>query len=232
MRHPVKMREAVRRTPHQDSGDALRQQIPLSDMSDCLLAVYDEVSRRAFQRCSVRGTQEGSFREDWKAAEDDLFARIPVDFEESGGNLYALASLPGCAGRQITVAVDECWLLICGDAGQNGKAHVANDFGECAPQERRAGSGGNDDDVGSESVTSDEAYAARNGDLQTESSATQIGERNPEYGVASLPEPRPLCVVALRAKVDPGRSVAVLSNGLLAIRMGKAGLETLVPRVA
>jgi HSP20 family molecular chaperone IbpA len=226
------MREAVRRTPHQDSGDALRQQIPLSDMSDCLLAVYDEVSRRAFQRCSVRGTQEGSDREDWKAAEDDLFARIPVDFEESGGNLYALASLPGCAGRQITVAVDECWLLICGDAGQNGKAHVANAFGECAPQERRAGSGGNDDDVGSESVTSDAAYAARNGDLQTESSATQIGERNPEYGAPSLPEPRPLCVVALRAKVDPGRSVAVLSNGLLAIRMGKAGLETPVPRVA
>jgi HSP20 family molecular chaperone IbpA len=39
-------------------------------------------------------------------------------------------------------------------------------------------------------------------------------------------------VVALRAKVDPGRSVAVLSNGLLAIRMGKAGLETPIPRVA
>jgi HSP20 family molecular chaperone IbpA len=232
MRHPVKMREAVRRTPHQDSGDALRQQIPLSDMSDCLLAVYDEVSRRAFQRCSVRGTQEGSFREDWKAAEDDLFARIPVDFEESGGNLYALASLPGCAGREITVAVGECWLLICGDSGHNGKAHVANDFGECVPEERRADSGGNDDDVGSESVTSDEAYASRNGDGQTEISATQLGERNHEYGVPSLPTPRPLCVVALRAKVDPGRSVAVLSNGLLAIRLGNAGLETPVPRVA
>jgi HSP20 family molecular chaperone IbpA len=38
--------------------------------------------------------------------------------------------------------------------------------------------------------------------------------------------------LALRAKVDPGRSVAVLSNGLLAIRMGKAGLETPVPCVA
>jgi HSP20 family molecular chaperone IbpA len=72
------------------------------------------VSRRAFQRCIVRGEQEGSDREDWKAAEADLFARISVDFEESGGNLYALASLPGCAGTQITVAVDECWLLICG----------------------------------------------------------------------------------------------------------------------
>ncbi len=201
-------------------------------MSDCLLAVYDEVSRRAFQRCSVRGAQEGSDREDWKAAEDDLFARIPVDFEESGGNLYALASLPGCAGRQITVAVGECWLLICGDSGHNGQAHVANDFGECAPEERRAGSGGNDDDVGTESITSDESCSPVDDDGHCESSATQIGERNHEYGVPSLPAPRPLCVVALRAKVDPGRSVAVLSNGLLAIRMGKAGLETPVPRVA
>jgi hypothetical protein len=195
MRHPVKMREAVRRTPHQDSGDALRQQIPLSDMSDCLLAVYDEVSRRAFQRCSVRGTQEGSFREDWKAAEDDLFARIPVDFEESAGNLYALASLPGCAGRQITVAVDECWLLICGGSGHNGKASVADDFGECPLEDRRrADSGGTDADAGAESVTSDEAYAPQNGNGQTESSATQLGERNHEYGVPSLPAPWPLCV--------------------------------------
>jgi HSP20 family molecular chaperone IbpA len=47
-----------------------------------------------------------------------------------------------------------------------------------------------------------------------------------------LRAPRPFCVVALRAKVDPERSVAVLSNGLLAIRMGKAGLETPAPRVA
>jgi len=110
---------------------------------------------------------------------------------------------------------------------------VADDFGECPLEDRRrADSSGNDADAGAESVTSDEAYAPQNGNGQTESSATQLGERNHEYGVPSLPAPRPLCVVALRAKVDPGRSVAVLSNGLLAIRMGKAGLETSVPRVA
>jgi len=194
--------------------------------------VYDEVSRRAFQRCSVRGAQQGSDREDWKAAEDDLFARIPVDFEESGGNLYALASLPGCAGAQITVAVDECWLLICGDAGHNRKAQAADDFGEGALEDRRADSEGNDGDVGPESVTSDEAYAPEDRDGRSEGSVMEIVERNHERGAPSLPAPRPLCVVALRAKVDPGRSVAVLSNGLLAIRMGKAGLVTPVPRVA
>jgi HSP20 family molecular chaperone IbpA len=232
MKRRAKFRKAILRTVHRDSGETQREQIPLSDMSDCLLAVYDEVSRRAFQRCSVRGARQGSDREDWKAAEDDLFARIPVDFEESGGNLYALASLPGCAGTQITVAVDECWLLIYGDAGHNRKAHAADDFADCALEDRRADSEGKDAGAGAESTAADESYAPRDCDEQRESSTGQISERDHGYGVPSLPAPRPLCVVALRAKVDPGRSVAVLSNGLLAIRMGKAGLETPVPRVA
>jgi hypothetical protein len=33
------MRKAALRTVHQDSVDTLREQIPLRDMSDCLLAV-------------------------------------------------------------------------------------------------------------------------------------------------------------------------------------------------
>src|ERR1700693_3144432 len=141
MKESVKLRRAVLRRVHRDSGETLREQIPLSDMSDCLLAVYDEVSRRAVQRCIVRGTQEGSDREDWKAAEDELFARISVDFEESGGNLYALASLPGCAGTEITVAVDECWLLICGYADHKRGTRVTEEFGGCAIEDGSADAG-------------------------------------------------------------------------------------------
>ncbi|HEY4950566.1 MAG TPA: hypothetical protein VIH88_09555 [Candidatus Acidoferrales bacterium] len=200
-------------------------------MSDCLLAVYDEVSRRAVQRCIVRGTQEGSDREDWKAAEDDLFARISVDFEESGGNLYALASLPGCAGTEITVAVDECWLLICGDADHNRGARETKEFGECASEDGCADVGSVEGAGDAGSMNSNGSNELRDCDGQSECSPTQ-NEEHQECRVPGLPAPRPLCVVALRAKVDPGRSVAVLSNGLLAIRMGKAGLETPVPRVA
>src|SRR5580704_9425810 len=127
MKRAAKFRKAVVRAVHQRSAEMLHEQILLRDMSDCLLAVYDEVSRRAFQRCIVRGAQEGSDREDWKAAEDDLFARISVDFEESGGNLYALASLPGCAGAEITVAVNECWLLIAGYGDASLREDVAED---------------------------------------------------------------------------------------------------------
>ena len=216
MKQPIKMRKVAPRTIHQDSGETLREQIPLRDMSDCLLAVYHEVSRRAFQRCVVRGEREGSDREDWKAAEHDLFARISVDFEESGGNLYALASLPGCAGTQITVAVDESWLLICG-------------YTERESEHGSADAGGNYFVDDFQAICSDESCEERDRGGQRGNAAAQHPD---ERRVASLRAPWPFCVLALRAKVDPGRSVAVLSNGLLAIRMGKAGLETPVPCVA
>ena len=230
VKQPIKMRKSVLRSVHQDSGGTLREQIPLRDMSDCLLAVYDEVSRRAFQRCIVRGEQEGSDREDWKAAENDLFARISVDFEESSGNLYALASLPGCAGTQITVAVDECWLLICGYTGRDRRAHMAEDFGEREDGEPDYSDNFRADDF--QAIGPDESCAVRDQDSQRGNPAALKNVHHDEQRVAGLRAPRPFCVVALRAKVDPGRSVAVLSNGLLAIRMGKAGVETPVPRVA
>ena len=230
MKQPIKMRKVAPRTIHQDSGETLREQIPLRDMSDCLLAVYEEVSRRAFQRCVVRGEQEGSDREDWKAAENDLFARISVDFEESSGNLYALASLPGCAGRQITVAVDECWLLICGYTEHDRRVHTAEDFGE------REDSGADDGDNSCaddfQAISSDESCEVRDQDGQPGNPAALKSRHQDEQRGVALRAPRPFCVVALRAKVDPERSVAVLSNGLLAIRMGKAGVQTPVPRVA
>jgi len=230
MKEPIKMRKAVLQSVHQDSGGTSREQIPLRDMSDCLLAVYDEVSRRAFQRCVVRGEQEGSDRGDWKAAENDLFARISVDFEESSGNLYALASLPGCAGTQITVAVDECWLLICGYTGRDLRAHMAQDFGEREDGGPYYGDDCRADDF--RAIGSEETREVLEQEGQRGNPAALKNERHDEQRVAGLRAPRPFCVVALRAKVDPGRSVAVLSNGLLAIRMGKAGVETPVPRVA
>ena len=232
MKRSVKFRRAVARAVEQKSGEMLHEQIPLRDMSDCLLAVYDEVSRRAFQRCIVRGAQEGSDREDWKAAEDDLFARISVDFEESGGNLYALASLPGCAGTEITVAVDECWLLIAGSVGASPREDAAEDFGDYVMEDFGADTCSSEDAKGPVVIRSRESRGPRGNDEHRESSQTATGERDSERHVPILRAPRPFCVVALRAKVDPERSSAVLSNGLLAIRMGKAKLETPVPRVA
>jgi HSP20 family molecular chaperone IbpA len=232
MKRTAKFREMVARAVHQKTGEMLREQIPLRDMSDCLLAVYDEVSRRAFQRCIARGAQEGSERENWKAAEDDLFAKISVDFEESGGNLYALASLPGCAGTEITVAVDECWLLIAGYVDPRSREGAEEDFGDYTMEDFGADVCSGESTKQTVEIRSRGASELRDDDGGCESPQTDSDARDVERRVPILPAPRPFCVVALRAKVDPDRSVAVLSNGLLAIRMGKAGLETPRPSVA
>jgi HSP20 family molecular chaperone IbpA len=232
MKRTAKFRGAVVRAVHQQGGAMFHEQIPLRDMSDCLLAVYDEVSRRAFQRCIVRGAQDGSDREDWKAAEDDLFARISVDFEQSGGNLYALASLPGCAGAEITVAVDEGWLLIAGYVGASLRADAAEAFGDYMMEDFGWDDGGGESATGPVVIRSRESCELRGEEGLRGSSEGARDEGDAERRAPILRAPRPFCVVALRAKVGPERSVAVLSNGLLAIRMGKAGLERPVPRVA
>lgn len=232
MKRHAKFREAVVRAVRQKSGEMLHEQIPLRDMSDCLLALYDEVSRRAFQRCIARGAQEGSDRENWKAAEDDLFAKISVDFEESGGNLYALASLPGCAGTEITVAVDECWLLIVGYVDPRSREDAEEGFGDYRMEDLDADGYSGESAKGQVETCSSESCDRRDNDGGRESPQTDSDERDVEWRVPILRAPRPFCVVALRAKIDPERSVAVLSNGLLAIRMGKAGLEAPIPRIA
>jgi HSP20 family molecular chaperone IbpA len=232
MKRFARLSDGVAQCASTRSPEILRENIPLRDMSDCLLAVYEEVSRRALQRGTVRGAQVASEREEWKAAEDDLFVRISVDFEESGANLYALASLPGCAGGEITVAVDACWLLISGYAehglrehgakksadGDAERADAQSDYDENAPEQKAAGPM--------------DWWEGRDGDPQGEGAAPACDEDDQRRGAGGLRAPRPFCVVALRAKVDPGRSVAVLSNGLLAIRMGKAPLDSVIPRVA
>jgi HSP20 family molecular chaperone IbpA len=51
---------------------------------------------------------------DWKDAEHDLLVTMPVDLAESDENLYALASVPGYTAAEISVAVEDCRLLISG----------------------------------------------------------------------------------------------------------------------
>ncbi len=202
--------------------EILREHIPLRDMSDCLLAVYDEVSRRALQRGVAGGARAASDQENWKAAENDLFARISVDFEESGANLYALASLPGCVGGEITVAVDESWLLISGYAEHGLQAGTAAALADGAVEGAEADYGDNESASETELLVSGEWAQLRGNDERCEIPSPFNGEEYPTCPASCVGAPRPFCVVALRAKVDPGRSVAVLSNGLLAIRMGKA----------
>ena len=148
------------------SCEILRENIPLRDMSDCLLAVYEEVSQRALQRSNVRGARSASEREEWKAAEDDLFVRISVDFEESGANLYALASLPGCAGGELTIAVDESWLLISGYAEHGSRAHAAEASADDGGESADASSGYYENSGEPEAIRSGKYWELRRSDRQ------------------------------------------------------------------
>jgi HSP20 family molecular chaperone IbpA len=200
--------EIVFRQPREIQHCNRREPIPLSDLSDCLLAAYDGVSRLAFRRYVSRGSQPGNDLEDWKEAQRDLFCEIRVDFSETKSDLYALAGIAGYEGKEITVAVDEQWLLIWGHSQLDLPTNPAMARGgmELVAQEH-PGHG--------------ETLHANIRKVEHESiSATTLVPLADNFEGCVVP--RPFCVLELRARVDPARSVAVLANGLLAIRMRKA----------
>jgi hypothetical protein len=143
-----------------------------------------------------------------------------------------LASLPGCAGAEITVAVDEGWLLIAGYAGASSREDGEEDFGDFVTEDFLPNACEDERAKGPVVIRSSESCDRPGADGRSESSQSASDDRDAEGRAPNLRAPRPFCVVALRAKVDPERSSAVLSNGLLAIRMRKAALDTPVPRVA
>ncbi|MFY9802508.1 MAG: DUF2934 domain-containing protein [Candidatus Acidiferrales bacterium] len=195
----------------------LQEQIPLRDLSDCLLAAYEGVSRRAFRLYQVRGAGPGSDLKDWKNAERDLFAAMPVDLAESGESLYALASVPGYAAAEISVAVEDRWLLISGyghSSEQSGVTVRGDGSGELGATSEQL-------DDGTPAVL--EVHGCERLDSQSELDADE--------SFRDCVVRRPFCVVDLGRKVDAARSVAVLANGLLAIRMVKVAAEENVDRV-
>lgn len=86
--------------------------------------------------------------------------------------------------------------------------------------------------MGPEAIRSHDGSEPQGWNAPSESPPARTDDDSGGHRDAGLYSPRPFCVVALRTKVDPGRSVAVLCDGLLAVRMGKAPLINPVPRVA
>ncbi len=193
-----------------DARDSSRIQIPLRDLSECLLAAYEGVSQRAYRLFQARGAEPGSEMNDWKNAERDLLGAMPVDLAESEENYYALASVPGYSAGEISVAVEDCWLLISG-------------YGHCFEQEEQSASeiDFNEDCAANlcrEGRTADRS--TKRGCQPWDSRRSMGADESFEDGVVR----RPFCVVELGRKVDAARSIAVLANGLVAVRMAKAVL--------
>lgn len=204
-----------RASPSGEMQNSQREQIPLRDLSECLLAAYEGVMQRACRLLKVRGAELGSELKNWKEAEHDLLGAMPVDLAESEENYYALASVPGYEAVEISVAVEDRWLLISGYGRYFKQAELAT--GEAEFIEACATISCSDTDAAG--LPAEHAYTL----LRTQFDAP-ADERFEDCIVR-----RPFCVVELGRKVDAARTVAVFANGLVAVRMANAAIGETTP---
>jgi HSP20 family molecular chaperone IbpA len=196
-----------------------REQLPLRNLPDCLLAAYDEVSHRAFSRFVARGSTPGSEIADWCAAEKDLFLPVAVDFADTETILYALAAVTRCRETRIEVALEDRWLLIWGHVDAEHECD-----GDAARASDREAAG-----LQLKWIDLAELHSVLKGseDLREDCEVTAEPANEAErWGIANPVTARPFCVVELPVGVDISRTTAVLSDGLIALRMPKLGSES------
>jgi hypothetical protein len=187
-----------------------REALTLRNLADCLLAAYDGVSRRAFERFVARGSRAGSEIADWRSAESDLFLPITVELTETDEAIYALATVEKLSAGEIAVAVEDRWLLISG--------HLEH----CGRVVGGSGTGGEMEE-GRESmrwIDWDDLYSV----LKDSEAAEALAAGAAPASSLTNADSRPFCIVELPAGVDAERSVAVMADGLVAVRMPKAGV--------
>src|ERR1700691_4565457 len=80
---------------------ALREFVPLSDLTEALLCAYDGVARRAYEKFMDRGARTGSDREYWLDAEHEVLGEMHVDVAACGEFVILVASLPGRRSAQV-----------------------------------------------------------------------------------------------------------------------------------
>ncbi len=170
-----------------------RECVGLRDLTDCLLEAYERVARRAHAKYLERGAAPGSELDDWLTAERELLLDLSVDISESADCVYALASVANPNGAGVHIGIEARWLVIVAPALLDGGGAV-------------------------EAMSADTQKifcAVEDGAPEIASPASRDGR---EVEMSPL---RSFSIRALPAAVDPARSVAVLSAGVLGIRMPK-----------
>ena len=186
---------------------ALREFVPLSDLTESLLCAYDRVARRAYDKFLDRGARTGSELEDWLDAEQEILGLMQVDLAESAGFITALASLPGYRSAQVTLGIEPRWLLILGCQESDVRTDAPELVRSLDPLH-----GSPRMDAASLAVmcahASRENFPARSAD-------------------PAQPASHLFCIMELPAEVDPACCTAILSNGLLGIHMSKSAAKKL-----
>ena len=209
-------------------------------MTDCLLQAYDCVARRAYQIFLERGGKPGGELDDWLNAERELLGSLSVDLAEGEDYVSALASLPGLSGEEIEIGIDPRWIVILGRrGGENDSAefdpdpHRVAEFSRAVNADPRAihlgsSAGGGAHKHGNNApqrdlhLAGESALSQRAADSLAEQSVPDTSHPAQCNPAPPLNASKLFCVLELPAEVDPERSVAVLANDLLGIRMPKA----------
>jgi Protein of unknown function (DUF2934) len=213
-----------RRRASEAPPKTVRECLVLGDPTDCLLDAYDCVAARAYENFMVHGPRPGGELEDWLSAERELLLGFQIDLHETDEFIYALASVPGATASRTSVGIESHWMVIL--------------VREPLPPYGRS------ETIARESVSAPAASTPRPvaAPVPSASSAKAplaSGFRSPELAAKNAREKfsvqppssddrraKSVCVLGLPASVDGSRSIAVLADGLLGIRMAKIHPDT------
>ncbi|MGB8543686.1 MAG: Hsp20/alpha crystallin family protein [Candidatus Acidiferrales bacterium] len=183
-------------------GESLREQVSLCDLTDCLLSAYDGVARLAYEKFSVRGKDSaGNELEDWLDAERELLGQMEVDVAETGDFVNALASVPGYRSAHISLGVEPNWMLIFARHGSDGHVNMPRIAHSLDPLRGPP-------PIDADSLAAMCVHAARE----------QTLVRGEKSGCTAE---HLFCICELPAEVDPASCRAIVSDGVLGIRLAK-----------
>lgn len=78
--------------------------------------LYKAIEEKAYGLFEKRGFKDGSDREDWFKAEDEILRFVPVEFKETTDELVVTAEIPGFKAEELKVSVEPTRIIICGEA--------------------------------------------------------------------------------------------------------------------
>jgi Protein of unknown function (DUF2934) len=222
---PAANRKPARKNRSGTLGEAQRECIALSDPTDCLLEAYDCIARRAYEHFLARGPRLGGEVEDWLSAEHEVLLDLVITVEEAAGFVYTLTSIPGATGARLEVGIESRWLVILAQTSRPApvrRIEIASDatsiLGLGSAIRRSQAPGLNPSGVDSGLELLRQAGLGVKGGIEPRA----VARRGIASGLEGIRlRSKSACVVELPAEVDAEHSIAVLSNGLLAIRMPK-----------
>jgi HSP20 family molecular chaperone IbpA len=196
---------------------SLRECVVFSDLTDCLLSAYDGVARLAYKKFVLRNENSvGNELGDWLDAESELLGQMDVNISDSGDFVSVLASVPGYRGAQISLGLESRWILIFARSGSDDPVDMPRATHSFDPLHAPP-------HIDAESLATLCAHAARE---QSFTRAIDIGP----------PAENLFCISEFPVEVDPASCEAIVSSGLLGIRIAKVraigrnpGLSLLTP---